>query len=427
MSSWVGRVARKVWETLWSLEAFYALFLFAATLKKQPLFSSIPIDLTVVGAAVLLVALAVRIGAGRARVSPVGLESLGLSAIQLAYLLASSVWAPMANGPKVVGAVLVWGAFAIGVLLFSTDDASFRRFSNVLLVFGLYAVFVVWKGASLGASYAIKTAYLQQAGSYLTLGSILAIASLVCAHRFFRGELLLGLPSFTYLFPLGVTLVGLALNNSRQSLIGGLLGLMVLAAVHRPRLRFGRLTFTHAWIQVAIGAVIVSPLVVQRMDSVDFRAVERLQTLLSGAEGKANVSANERVRHWGQVMRYWDRHPLEGHGIGSYGAQLSLSGMANDHPHNIWMELLYEGGLIAVTLAATILLLLLRRLSPGALFSPEAVHVTAIVLAFGVAASVSGSYGDTRANMMAVSLLTLPMVARKAPRPVAQEPVPVGA
>lgn len=424
MVTWASRAARTLWGTFWSLEAFYALFLFAAALKRQPFFSLIPIDLTVVGAAVLLVALVTRIASGKATISRLGLEVLGLSAIQLAYLLASSSWAPVANGPKAIGSVLVWGAFVIGVLLFSTDNGSFRRFTNVMLLFGLYGGFVVWKGASLGASYAVKLAYLQQAGSYLTLGSILAVASLVSAQRFFRGERLLGLPSYAYLGPFAVTLIGLALNNSRQSLIGGLLGLMLMVMVHRPRLRFGRLTLTHAWVQVAIAAVIVSPLIVQRMDSVDFRAIERLQTLTSGKEGRANMSANERVRHWGQVMRYWDRHPLEGHGIGAYGAQLSLSGELNDHPHNIWMELLYEGGLIAVTLAGLILVMLLRGLEFGALFRPDTVHVTAIVVAYGVAASVSGSYGDTRANMMAVSLLTLPMIAKRVAEVVPKETAP---
>ncbi|MCW5941754.1 MAG: O-antigen ligase family protein [Fimbriimonadaceae bacterium] len=411
--SWAGRVARKVWETIWSLEGFYALFLFAATLKRQPLFSSIPIDLTVVGAAVLLVGFSVRVARGAVKVSMPGLEAIGVSGLLTAYLLLSTIWAPLPNTAKMVGTVLVWASFVVGVLLFSTDPLAIRRFSNVMALFGLYAVFVVIKGASLGASYALKTAYLQQAGSYLTLGSVLAFATLVCAHRFFRGERLIGMPSFVYLAPFGATLVALALNNSRQSLIGGLLGLAILVAVHRPRLRFGRLSLSPAWIQALIGIVILSPLLAQRMDSVDFRAVERLQTLLSGAEGRANVSANERVRHWGQVMAHWDRHPMEGHGIGAYGAQLSLSGQVNDHPHNIWMELLYEGGLIAVTLAGAILILLLRGLSLAALFSVESTYLTAILVSFAVAASVSGSYGDTRGNMMAVSLLTLPILSRR--------------
>ncbi|MFN7172475.1 MAG: O-antigen ligase family protein [Fimbriimonadaceae bacterium] len=413
----------KLWQTVWSVEALFVVFIFAGILKNQPVFSLIPVDLTPLSAAGLVATFALRIAAGKVKVSRTGLEVIGISAVLLAFLLLSSLWAPASNQGKMTGTILMWGTFVVGVLLFSTSNASFRRLLNVMLILGLYSATVVLIAATLKTDYAAQTAFFRQAGNYLALGSVLATAMLTSLYRLFRGERLLGFSSALYLLPFAFTALALPLNPGRQTLIGGLFGLILLVAVFRPRLRFGRLKLSYAWIQLGLLAILVAPIVVQQLGTnVNFQALQRLELLVQRDNG-ANASGQTRELHWYQVQQYWDRQPIIGHGMGAYGIQLSPSGYRDDHPHNIWLELLYEGGLVAVALAGLIVVLLLYNVSFKVLFSPEGVLVTALLALLLMSSSVSGSYGDTRHYMMTLSTLTLPMLA--ANRRILARPGPV--
>lgn len=148
-----------------------------------------------------------------------------------------------------------------------------------------------------------------------------------------------------FLLSILITVIQLALDLSTTTAIALVFAVAVLALSRRPRIRSALTSYVYL-----IGSVLATLLVVV------FRVQEQLGFIATGLFGKS-LTLSGRAPVWDFVMSSIDaEHLLVGRGVSGY-QMIFVDGRQFFHTHNMYLELVFSGGLIALLIFGVLLLL----------------------------------------------------------------------
>lgn len=154
-----------------------------------------------------------------------------------------------------------------------------------------------------------------------------------------------------FLWAILITVIQLALDLSTTTAIALVFAMVVLALLRRSGIR--RVLTSYVYL---IGSVLATLLVVV------FRVQEHLGFIVTGLFGKS-LTLSGRAPVWDFVMTSIDAdHLLAGRGISGYQI-IFVDGRQFYHTHNMYLELVFSGGLVALILFVVLLLLYSRKQS----------------------------------------------------------------
>ncbi len=298
----------------------------------------------------------------------------------------------------------VFNTWAVAAPLFVMNTP--MRMERLLRLFAGYSMIVVMQALVASQSTdsvvfmgAFGTEHYHALGRAAGIGGVMALGLLLAETRKTRQIILAG--------ALACALLAVFVSSTRQALVG-----MIPAAIclilwlkHRrfSPVLFVRWTFITLLALasfVAVKALIFSGINLERV------WIRMLAVFGLGAEGGAALVDSERPRLWMEGIELWMSHPILGTGFGSHSL-MSPSGMR--HPHNFFVELLAELGIVGLILGITLIAVPVRNtLGDRREGQPWSLAITqAICVLLFTCAMFSGDLTDNRLlfAFMALSLV----------------------
>jgi O-antigen ligase len=386
---------------LFSFETLLVLYMFAGIYKEDPRFAWLPVDATA-----LFFALSVVVGSFIIVVNPIhrrGLPVVFAMLCLVVWLLVTLSWSPSRiYGPSKVflmATLELWAVIA-GALIIAPNPERLRRLFTLLLLFALWIgveVVLIYgaAGGQAGRIFLGSASYLM-VGRLCGLGALVALAAWLYARNRAVGWLCLAL-----FVVLGFVL---AIGGGRGPLLATVLALLIPIGLS-IRLTTRRIRYSPTLLSVlvlllatAVGLVLYGVVTEHRLETL--RRLEQLSTPAFG-------SAGDRVELYGGGARLAARAPLLGSGAGSWPL---LTGHRDrvQYPHNLFVELLVESGLIGVALFVTVLAVALRSASLDRLRQdPQALCTMMLFANTFFNALVSADLPGNRAMFMMLGALAL--------------------
>jgi O-antigen ligase len=347
---------RAVVSSLFSFEALLVLYMFAGNYKADPRFAWIPIDPTA-----LFFALSVAVGGliiVRKGIHRKGLPVVFAMACLVAWLAVSLLWSPSRNYGlyKVfLTATLASWALMAGALIIAPSPQRVRRLFTLLLLFAIFmgidAVLVY--AESSGGFYRRETLEGSVEGRHLLLGRICGLGVLIAlvGWLYARGRMA-GRVCLVLFFALGFVL---AIGGGRGPLIATALPLLIAIALS-VRLPVRKILISRALLSVLVlllampvGLALYTTATGQRLGTID-----RLERLLT--EG------NPRTGLYAETIELSQRALVLGHGTGSWPV-LAGYGDERNYPHNLFLEIVAENGLVGLILFLALVWVAFRPVS----------------------------------------------------------------
>ena len=336
---------KKLISTIFSVEFFFAMFLFVGYFKE--LFVT-RVDLAVVFLALTIVVLIKRI-----IVNPTVIKSylipIGLISLFFAYLLFGVLYSPSvinSQDKMIKLTVLTLPAALLPFFLFKKKE-DIKRFtvSIIVIAFG-------------SALYVLPTAirdinnfgFLDYGnGNYQGLARLTGAGLvLLMFYAFVSAEKKIS-KVFLAIAILMFTFVLLS-TGSRMPLLAFVL-VFTYYLFTSFKLSKGILYFRRELKYIAGLLLLLVPVLIYMVNKGLFATVwRRFEILITSSGGK---STQGRVDRYDVAFSIWGNNPFFGNGTGSYGYM--YTGMdRNDYPHNILMELLAENGLVGLIIFISI-------------------------------------------------------------------------
>lgn len=344
---------RRVYEFLFSFETSVVLFLFAGQYKADPRFSWFPVDLTLFWFLVSLV-LGIRIFLrSKISIQKRGLIKVLFAALFIAYAGITLLWSPSQNYGfqklAFLGTLSFW-SITSSALVISSSATRVKRLFKLLLLFSLWfsgealAYILSSNGASgqfvevLGGNYIgvsrvigvgllislFGLVYTKKTNLKIFLMSLLLVMFFLLLSVGGRGPLIACLMAALSILPWNISVYGLTGIYFKKRI----LPLCILAFLG----------------VVGIGFLIVSGYLTT--------TISRILVLFDAGMGK---SASTRLQYYASAVDQWINHPIFGNGLGSWPV-LYGSGDVRGYPHNLFLEIFSEMGIVGVTLFCLLLL-----------------------------------------------------------------------
>jgi O-antigen ligase len=375
--------------------ALLTLYVYIGLFKEQAIVAALPVDATLLLGALLGGVCFARWVAGRARPIPLGLAAPLVVLVVL--LTVSLAWTPSPGygGEKALKFATLTALAALAPFFLVEDQRDLRRLlAWTLALAGFAAVLTL---ASPPATADRLT--IGMAGNTIGLSQLLCVAALI---------LLIG--TLTDLFraralALGssAALIGVAAAiGSRGPLLCLGLALVVTGVVFLARVPHR----TAPVMLVVVAGVALLPFV-----SLPEGSAERLSR--AARHPVTALQDDPRYTSFGQAVDLIEAHPLRGVGAGGFQSVGRLADPPEDYPHNMFLEVWSELGLVAfLVLAASVMAVLARlwravwRLPPGGTF--QLLYVLNAIFLFNLfTAQLSGDLIQNRTYWGAFGLAWL--------------------
>jgi O-antigen ligase len=367
-----------------------AAYLVAGGLKAAPWLAALPVDLTLLTAAGVIAAMAVRAS------KPDGIRPLphaALLAVGLAALVGLSViWSPAPDlgidKALRFQTLTMVAFFAPFVLVRSRDDLT--RLMVFLLLASLAVALTAVPGADEHAPLTVAGGDSQiELALYSSSGIAAVIYLLLTIRTAWR---------VVFLVPAVMLAQTLIAAGSRGVLIGTILSLLVMGAmaVARSRMKLVPIAFIAAAVVavIAFGAEVAGPVASQRYEGL----------VGGGASPETLGKRNFLIQDGIQIFL---ENPM-GRGASGYEAEVGFN-----YPHNALVEVAAEQGVIGLALLLSLLVAAFastRRAKDGPL-SPEAIIGTGLLVVLVSDAMVSQTFTQFRELWFAMGLaLALPHI-----------------
>ena len=392
---------RAVLSSLFSFEALVVLYMLAGNYKADPRFAWIPVDPTA-----LFFALSVLVGGFlivQKGIPKKGLPIVFAMVCLIAWWGISLLWSPSRiYGPNKVFlmATLTLWALIAGALIIAPSPQRVRRLFTLLLLFaivmGIDAVLVY--AASGGGFYRRETVSGDVESYHLLLGRICGPGALIAlvGWLYSRGRAA-GRLCLALLLGLGFVLV---IGGGRGPLLSTVLPLLIPIALSiRLPARSILVSRTLLWVLVLllampVGLALYSTATEQRLGTID--RLERLVT-----EG------NPRTALYAETIGIWQRAPLLGQGAGSW-PMLAGYGDQRNYPHNLFLEVVAENGLVGLILFLALLWVALMPVSLERLRrDPQALCAMLLFANALLNAMTTGDLPGNRTVFMMLGLLAM--------------------
>ena len=294
---------------------------------------------------------------------------------------------------------LVLWALIAGALIIAPSPERIRRLFTVLLLLALWGgVDAVLAYGETGLRYSIKRDDGEEMGGHLLLGRLTAPGALVAlaAWLYNRGRR----TSWLYLglfLALGFVL---AIGGGRGALLSTVLPLLIPVGLS-IRLTTREIRYWRALLSVLVlllvaagGLALYATTTGQRLPTFD-----RMETA-----GRRATRAPRATREWAGL---WPQAPLLGHGTGSWPL---LTGRPDQtsYPHNLFLELLVENGIVGLILFLVVVGVALRPVSFERLRrDPQALCAFMVFISAFSNAMTSGDLPGNRAVFLMLGVLAL--------------------
>lgn len=414
-----GRPLPAVLRSIFCLEFCFALFVHAGIFKSGIGEDLLPFDLTLIfavltlfGGTMLLATHRVKPDLARARAALAMLLAFG-------YAATSHAWSrnpEFADSRIYFNLPLTFLAFFVSCMVISTERERVKRFLNGMLIVGCFVVLVTLH-ALIFMPVAVGVGLdLQNSADYIARGKSLTesmgrcYALLLCASY-----------SFWRRFGLAAAVAGFLIlvfvSGSRQALVsaGIVLLLPILYDLLLPISKFReRLFRVKAYAMMFAVAVAGTTAIVATRPEVltTFMRIQAIEEERPETEGGETIRPKLREL----AMKDWERHPVFGIGIGSFG---HIHGFNNrDHPHNTPIEILCELGAVGLVLMGGGILLAARRSDRFSriIRDTERLNVVFGVMMVATSAMVSTSWTEHRHLFAYLGLLPFLAAPRVTPQ-----------
>jgi O-antigen ligase len=392
---------RAVLGSLFSFEALLVLYMHAGLYKGDPRFAWIPVDPTA-----LFFALSVAVGGiiiVRKGIPKKGLPVVAAMICLVTWLGVSLLWSPSGiYGPYKVFlmATLALWALMAGALIIAPSPERMRRLFTLLLLFAIFMGVdaILAYAQSGGAVYRFESLDGDsRGGGYLLLGRICGPGALVAfvGWLYARGRPA-GWLCLVLLLALGFVL---AIGGGRGPLLSTALPLLIpiwlSIRLPRHRILISRTLFSVLVLLLAmpVGLALYTAATEQRLGTLD-----RLERLAEG---------NPRTALYGDTIEISRQAPLFGHGSGSWPV-LAGYGDERNYPHNLFLELAAESGLVGLILFFMLLGVAFRPVSFERLRrDPQALCALILFVNALLNAMTTGDLPDNRPMFMMIGMLAL--------------------
>ena len=393
---------RSIPGAVFSFEALVVLYLFAGIYKGDPRLAAVPVDLTA-----LFFGMSVLVGGLILLRNPIHRKSLPVvfaTVCLVVWLMVSLAWSPSrVYGPAKVfslGTLVLWAVIA-GAVIIAPDPERVRRLFTVLLLFSLWLgveslIIFIQAGGNAGRIRVLG------GGGYLSLGRIAGLGALIALTAWLYGR---GRPRWLYLTIFSFLGFVLAIAGGRGPVLAVALPLLTVAALGvrftRTRILYwpAQLSVLLLLLGVASGLVTYSAVTDHTLASLD-----RLERL---ADGDIGGTGETRADTYRKSMEFAGTAPLVGLGVGAWPVVNSNVDVQR-YPHNLFAELMVEGGLIAVALFLVLIATALRSATIDRMrHDPQALCAVMLFINTFLNAMVSSDVPGNRAMFLMIGLLAL--------------------
>jgi O-antigen ligase len=390
---------RAILRSLFSFEALLVLYMYAGIYKSDPRFSWLPANATG-----LFFALSVLVGSFIIVRNPVRKKTLPVvfaMVCLVAWWWVTLMWSPSRiYGPDKVfqmTTLALWALIA-GALIIAPSPERLRRLFTMMILLALWgAVDAVMVYFQTGGAYRYVTIEGEELGGHLVLGrvcgpgALVALAGWLYARSRAARWLCLGL----FLLLCFV----LAIGGGRGPLLSTVFPLLIAIGLGirlTPReIRYWRtlLSVLVLLLIAAGGLALYAATTGQRLPTFD-----RLQRV---------AEHNTRAQFYIQWAEVWPEAPLVGHGAGSWPLLVGRPDQQN-YPHNMFLELSVESGVVGLILFFAVVGVALRPASLERLRSdPQALCAMMLFANVLLNAMTTGDLPGNRAVFMMLGVLGL--------------------
>jgi O-antigen ligase len=349
-------------------EFVLALFLLAGAIKAAPWMPALPIDLTLLSWAAMVIAMV------RAAARPGGIPKIprtALLGLALVVIVVASVWwslDPAAGFGKAVKFELLTMSGFVAPMLLIRSRAAMIRLMVALTGSGMLIALTTVSTTNAGEPLAAAGGNEITAGLYPAIGLIAALGFLALLPRGWR---------VVGFLPALVLLPAVVAAGSRGVLVAGAAALAYVTVRHIFCSRRPALTA----IVVAVSLLVVAQLATTLAGG----AAAKYESSLLSTNSQQVLGDRQFLYRRGIGLAL--NHPIAGVGVAGF-ATSSIIYETQLYPHNIVLELASEEGYTAVLVLALLIgaAWWARRRAPGGLRSPEAV-VTGGLIILGVGES----------------------------------------
>jgi O-antigen ligase len=375
--------------------ALLTLFLYVGLFKEQAVVNAVPVDVTLVLGLLLGGVCFARWAAGRARRIPLGLVAPVM--VIGVMLLVSQTWSPAADygGEKALKFLTLTLLATLAPFFLVEDERDLRRY-------------LWWTLAMAAFAAVVAVANPPAASGRLTIGTegnTIGVSHLLCTAALI---LLVGVLTELYrprrwpLLAAAVLVVVAAAIGSRGPLLSFGFALAATGAVFLARVP----RKVAPVLLLVIAAAALLPFI-----SLPQGSAERLGHAARDPIGA--LEADPRSTAFGQAVDLIEQEPLIGVGAGGFQSVGRLARPPEDYPHNMFLEVWSELGVLAVVvLAASIIAVLVAlwrdawRLPQGAAF--QLLYVVIAVFLFNLfEAQITGDLNENRTYWGAFGLAWL--------------------
>jgi len=396
---------------LFSGEVFFALFLFSGLFKESINF--IPVDL-----AGLFLALTILSVIKRFYKNPTIYKN-SITPILLFFALTVLIFTSFFYSPnleltqgKIIKFVLLTTpAFIIPFLLFKTKDSLVRFLmtlaftSTTMALFSLPMIF--GRGSSIGFVGF-------NGGNYLGLARACGVGISILL---FLGLLNKKLKRYRLVFLLAIvaTTISLLSSGARMPIIA-LSAALLIAVIYPIKFKKGVISYPKYYNKVmGVLAILLIPLAIAYQQGYFNSVIFRFSVLVESGGGN---SVQARIDRFSAAIEMWQNNFILGNGFGSFG-EYYTSGVVSDYPHNLFLELLSELGVVGFFIFLALLivafmrsysLLKIKNIRTDNLF----ITVITIFMIIFLSAMVSGNINENRIMLTFLSIICLlPMIFSK--------------
>ena len=396
---------RTVFAHVFSFEMVVALYLYSNVF--QVLLPPLPVDTTIV-----FFALSVALGGLLILREGIYVRGLYLTVALVPYLL----WACLSLG-WTPSRVLVddslkklltvdLGLLIVGAMVLAHKRERMMRFLALITVFSLIvaamgvSVYLIY-GSFKFAGWDVKRVY-NEWGRAVANGTIVLLILFLRSRFASARQLVLGAL-------LGLCVLFILVASSRSALLVVAVPVCVFMAVNFAP--FGRqgLRLSRAQILLLLFvATVVTAVVVLLSSGYQIDTIQRFMKIMKQAENTDILMKANRFDYFAAALHYFFQSPLIGHGVRSFS--ILHRGFEDDgvQPHNIFLELLAETGLIGFALFLFLLFMAVRPLSLDWLRrDPMMLCVTMLFVGRLIAAMLGNDLANQPVLFLAIGLMAL--------------------
>jgi len=330
------------------------------------------------------------------RMKQINVAGLLVFSAWLSWTIFSLSWAPTTDYgmKKAIRIVLIIGwAYLSGMLLVGLDTIRVKKFLrawlSVALVIAIFTIIIYVR-------YGSSAFYGTFGASYLGFGRVIALGLIVLMACILSKDY--DLCGFNYIYSSTIFLImsaALLLSGARGPLIAVTFSVLIGALMLRRMNRL--LLFLLLLTSISIPFL--------RNSYIEARTLNRLLLLVSVEGGGA--SAQGRLLRWKDALSLLHDSPIIGGGLGSFYYYFGNIDAEADYPHNIFLEVASETGMIGLILFIIVLVFPLIIHKPFTY--RRSASLTTLLMLFSattVFALLSGDIADNRYLFAVLGVLT---------------------